>query len=996
MRIAVFFWSVFFLASYAVSQEFAFRSYSVAEGLPQSQVTSITQDSVGFLWVGTLGGVARFSGLDFETYSTENGLLNNRISLLQFIDGVLYVGHENGVSFQKSGRFVPFRIKGLQEGIKVTAIVRFLDKIYIGTNGGGLFLFNGNSFLKVKPLFQQSIDEEEFNRIRDVHVQDNRMYIATRSGLAVTEDGLNFAIIKGSEEISISGLDYSPEYGLVCSSYGDGLWVVKNNRFRPLRLNGISPEGSFKSVFVDHKGKIWLPTKSEGVFSIHRNQQQQLHSGNGLPLDNVSCIFEDNTRSIWMGTEGKGLVRFTGEAFVHYTKRSGIISELIISISQSKNGEYWFGTYASGVSMKRNGEWFTWNEETGLSNNTIWSTLSDSRGVVWFGTGNGISRWMNGSWETWNMDSHPQLPSNKITALYEDRKKRIWIGGKDGVAVYDGSSLKKLSDFATRVPDLQNVRDFTQVNNRLFFGSQSGIHCVEDNLFEDLTPSNFSNAVVSLEADYRGQLWVGTEDGLYIFSDSKLQQLNYSDFSGSNFINFICRDDDKMWVGTNNGVFRFTFSESGGWRAEQFGLTDGLVSLETNLNAAFVDVRGNFWFGTSEGLMRFAKDLENTYALTVKPGLLFGTLQVNYRMQSFEEKSLDERGVPSSLSFRYSENQLIFDFIPVLLTSPEDMRMQYFLEGLSTEWSPLSSSFQLVFSGLSSGNYVLRARAVSKSGVFSDELVIPFRINPPFYATWWFILLMCGIVVSGVVGVFRIKLRQQQVKTERENLELTSRLRELEQQSLNASMNRHFIFNALNSIQYFINTSDKLSANKYLTQFAKLIRKNLDSSSDGERNVTLQEEIERLKLYLSLESMRFKDKFSFSFDIDPSIDAEELEVPSMLFQPFIENSIIHGILPQHDRKGEIVFRARREGVNVVFTIEDNGVGYEHSIRHKSADGDHKSKGMSITSSRIDLLRQLSGKSFQLIGPVELKNDAGESIGTRVTIKIQDNSLDDKD
>jgi sensor histidine kinase YesM len=223
-----------------------------------------------------------------------------------------------------------------------------------------------------------------------------------------------------------------------------------------------------------------------------------------------------------------------------------------------------------------------------------------------------------------------------------------------------------------------------------------------------------------------------------------------------------------------------------------------------------------------------------------------------------------------------------------------------------------------------------------------------------------------------------------------------SRLRELEQQSLNASMNRHFIFNALNSIQYFINTSDKLSANKYLTQFAKLIRKNLDSSAEGERNVTLQEEIDRLKLYLSLESMRFKDKFTFSFEIDASIDPEELEVPSMLFQPFIENSIIHGILPQSHRMGEIVFRATREVDNIVFVIEDNGIGYEHSIRHKTPDGDHKSKGMSITSSRIDLLRQISGKSLQLIGPVELKNDADESIGTRVTIKIQDNSLEDKD
>jgi sensor histidine kinase YesM len=155
----------------------------------------------------------------------------------------------------------------------------------------------------------------------------------------------------------------------------------------------------------------------------------------------------------------------------------------------------------------------------------------------------------------------------------------------------------------------------------------------------------------------------------------------------------------------------------------------------------------------------------------------------------------------------------------------------------------------------------------------------------------------------------------------------------------------------------------------------------------------LSEEIERLQLYLSLEAMRFPDRFDYTFTIDESIDSETLKVPSMIFQPFIENSIIHGILPRTDQKGHITFEAKRNGSIIDFIIEDNGIGYQNSLKKKVAQGDHQSRGMHITSSRIDLLRIISGKTFQLIGPVDMKNATNQSIGTRVHIKMQVDSLE---
>jgi len=207
----------------------------------------------------------------------------------------------------------------------------------------------------------------------------------------------------------------------------------------------------------------------------------------------------------------------------------------------------------------------------------------------------------------------------------------------------------------------------------------------------------------------------------------------------------------------------------------------------------------------------------------------------------------------------------------------------------------------------------------------------------------------------------------------------------LEQQSLNASMNRHFIFNALNSIQYYINRQDKLAANRYLSSFAKLIRKNLDSSSSPDNLVALSEELERLDLYISLEHMRFQDKFEYEITIDPTIDTSSIRVPAMFLQPYVENSIWHGVLPMKSA-GKIEVKIVKTANEIKFSIEDNGIGIEKSLAKKGTLGhSHDSKGMKITSSRINVLRTLTKRNIQIIGPFEVKNENEETMGTKVEI-----------
>ena len=154
--------------------------------------------------------------------------------------------------------------------------------------------------------------------------------------------------------------------------------------------------------------------------------------------------------------------------------------------------------------------------------------------------------------------------------------------------------------------------------------------------------------------------------------------------------------------------------------------------------------------------------------------------------------------------------------------------------------------------------------------------------------------------------------------------------------------------------------------------------------------VSLADELERLELYLSLEHMRFKTKFEYAINIDPSIQTSSIEVPAMFMQPFVENSIWHGLLPKND-KGEIkISVGHKKNNDIYFIIEDNGIGIENSIKSKGLH-QHQSKGLNITSNRIDVLRRLTKKDFIIIGPVQINDENNNAIGTKVEIILRRNT-----
>lgn len=244
-------------------------------------------------------------------------------------------------------------------------------------------------------------------------------------------------------------------------------------------------------------------------------------------------------------------------------------------------------------------------------------------------------------------------------------------------------------------------------------------------------------------------------------------------------------------------------------------------------------------------------------------------------------------------------------------------------------------------------------------------------------------IMFAGISVV-VIALSLLFINIFRINTKRKMCEINARMAEIRQANLRQQMNPHFIFNTLNSIQYFMYQHDKLATNEYLTKFSNLIRKVLDNSQHS--YIPLSDELDALKLYLELESMRFRDKFEYRIVLDEEVDPMLFRIPTMLLQPYVENSICHGIIPLN-KKGLIKIEISHRGDHLLCIIEDNGIGRKAGMENKKAKGiGHNSLGTRITASRLEMINAANGTNLKTLF-VDLTDDAGGPAGTRVEIQI---------
>lgn len=269
--------------------------------------------------------------------------------------------------------------------------------------------------------------------------------------------------------------------------------------------------------------------------------------------------------------------------------------------------------------------------------------------------------------------------------------------------------------------------------------------------------------------------------------------------------------------------------------------------------------------------------------------------------------------------------------------------------------------------------------------LLGKEIVIPDQENKLITAAkeFWYVLVGFILVLILTILIIRSRLRSI-IKRNKEKTDLQQKLAKMEMQALRNQMNPHFIFNAINSIQHYVLTNEKQLASKYLVKFSRLMRSVLENSKD--ELISLKDELQTIKLYLEIESLRFENTFEFNINLDPLIDTNSVKLPPLIMQPFVENAIWHGLLlKQGEKKLNITVLQKQDWL--VIEIDDNGIGRQSSSDLRNNNTHRRSFGMNITEDRLFIFEKLMDIKAN-IEIVDKVNDKGEATGTQVIINIK--------
>jgi ligand-binding sensor domain-containing protein len=948
----------------ATAQTYNFRNYSVEDGLAFINVSAIYQDSSGYLWCGGYGGVSRFDGFTFTNFGPRDGLANNAVSCItQDRQGAIWFGTIGGLSCFRDNRFTSYTRKEGLAGDKVNAL--FVDnenRVWIGTRNG-LSIFDGESFEtpELKGIFNRNV----VAIVRDSYY---RIWIATDKALfRLRKQGNTFAA------------DISEEFPEGIASLGidkeDRLWIGTASgviRYSDGRRETFL-EGSYVGTILrTSDNHLWFGT-GKGVVSYNGKDFSIYKIRNDQNSNLVAALFEDREQNLWLGTYS-GLFRYRGTAFLTYAAGDGLSNSFVYGMHRDSSGLLWIGT-GDGL-FNYDGTRFSYNKANSLAGKRVCSVLGDSSGRVWAGSSNGLYCYEKGSCRRFS--DKEGLISDSIIVLYRDKRNNMWIGCHKGVSVYDGSTFRNYN-FDPENQDYEVSSILEDRSGAVWLGSYQGkLFRYEKGKFEDFGKKTGmkSTAYMALLEGRQGTVYIGTFDGLFVYSEGKWTQIREEQGLSSDLIYSMAFDatGNYLWIGTNQGVNRLDVNEYRKSRKvviQSYSKEDGFQGVETNSNSAFLDRDGSLWFGTVNGLVHYRPD-------DYRPNRAEPKINLR-RVMLFEKDTLLSSG--SRLSYR--ENNLSFEFVGISLTNPQKVRYRYFLEGFDKTWSEETRLNAVKYSNLPPGSYVFRVRSCNNEGLWSrDAALLSFSVAAPFWKTWWFRLLFSAVVIALVVMLVKLRIREIRRK-ERARLRQKMDLMDYQLKALRAQMNPHFIFNSLNSIQNFIMDQDESSANKYLNKFSKLMRMILNNSERP--TITVREELDALGLYLELEQMRFGNRFRYSISVSEEVNQEFFEMPSMLLQPYIENALLHGIMP---KKGEGRLEIRMETRNgyLVSTIQDNGIGRKRSQELKEKSTSHKSVGMKITQERLQMLNEMHN-SMLSVTITDLLDEQKNSAGTKVEIYI---------
>ena len=1007
-------------------EKYFFKNIHLKDGLSQCVVTGIAIDKRGFIWASTFDGLNRFDGNNIKIFRSKLGdstsIISSKIfNIISDESGHLYLFTNDGFCIFdcKTERII--RPEILRQGEPNWVVQHDATHVWFYLTGKGFYLVNTDDFsYQMMPNSAvQIVGQEHPNRFFEV---GDKLYTILSTGSIVRYDpqlksskrysyGNNtkntyiYAELTKDGSILISHENDDLVYFDVYSGkfartdfYSKNLKLIAVNRMKYDSINNLLYLGTYgQGLFVYEydtkqlkqfkKGNMQFPLSSNYINAICMNKFGMMYVGyDGMGFDvmdpfvkkfspitytdaeekntlrYVRKIIEDDRGHLLIGTSESGLVRYhmqTGKFdFYNFQMSEANVKEFIIEMVRDGN-DLWLGYNNFGIcivdihTLQLKKKLVYGTGSSNLSAGSIWSFMKEGRNM-WVGTrSNGLNKVNLDNWLVTKYDASrfPEFVDNGVRCLYTYRADELLIGTENGVFIFNTKSEKLRKVFPLRIGE----RSFKTIK--------------------------------SIHRDHQQRCWLATDGGGVAILDTQFKMIrnfNTEDGIGNNVVYGILKQNDSSyWMSSNAGICNVLWNEAslthgGAIKTRNYDELNGLQSNEFNTAAFALLQDGRMAFGGLNGINVFhPKEIVNNLQ----------EVEVYFTEFKIFENSLESETSMSNLSkvdLKYFENSFSISFSTLGLILPQKTNYQYRLVGYDKHWIQAKNRNYVSYTNLRAGNYEFQVKASNYDGVWSDKYTtLNVSIATPFFMSWWFYLLLALLVCTIIFSVYKYRSRQMEEK-ERLKLQFTKEIAQLEMKALRAQINPHFIFNSLNSINNYVLKNDTKLASKYLIKFSQLIRSILNNSSNA--FITLEEELNTLKLYMLIEGMRFSNQFSFHIDVDPSLNTSVHFIPSLLLQPYVENAIWHGLLHKEGDKNITISLKRIEADSIQISIEDNGVGRQLSQQYNRRSEGHSSFGMKLGESRLSLLMLQDGQSAN-VKVVDLFDEDGSPRGTRIEIVI---------
>lgn len=1015
------------LATYVLNKDIA-TNISTQNYLSSNIVTSIEQDKNGMMWFGTKRGLNSYDSYNFEEYGQQDGIINAMITDIRSVGDTLFIGTEKGlcvydIKNKKATNFFAESDTRVIPDNYVYYISKPVNgRITICTKGGTSVYDLKTKKFRI-PKVNNYMPDYEVRCVEYVESNDSWL-VATSNGLVIYQDDnqtlRHFNSVKNYDNTLPDNdlkcmCKVTDELVFIGTSNGICVLDAKNGNIKRINLNKLITNQSLKLdvsniiPFTDNEVMISTYTNGLYIYNYQNNTASHISKFNTIhPISEnyIYDIYKDDQGNIWVAT-------FTG-------------------LNRFENNLAKFST----VSIFENGSM--------LSINYFLEMQDDN---ILIGTGSGIKVFnindkSTVDFKTFFNSKDDYFESLYVYSFYHDKDNRIWVGTRNsGLYIYDIES-DKVIDVAKdyNIPKLEHavVREMVLDDyDNMWVATNMGLCCLnlkdKTHLFYNADKKNI-NAIPNndifdlLLAD--SLIYITTGDGLstYHYDTDSFVTYHLSDsltkddvVKNYGFFDIVEGEDGRYYIGSySNGMLAFSPD------TKQFKTSKRADNIGIMVYAIIPDNNGYLWASTSKGIMKYSLSTKEMTSYDVSDGLQGNEFIPNAFLRStsgliffggfngFNYFRPDEIGLETvapkvivtkmltsdgkryrylmhgdTIHLSHEENSFEIEFATLNLLRKNMVRYSYMLDNYDEEWITHNSSHRYVdYNKMRPGTYVFKIRASNEVNVWTEEpMELIIIIHSVWYQKTWFkILIILLIVMSAYVVIRqRIKIVRQKREQKRIIAELETQMLQLKQKTLQLQMNPHVIFNTLNSIQQYILNNDVENAVSYLSSFSKLMRRILNNSN--ERYVLLSEELDAVSLYLKLESMRLGNRFSYNVEVDSNIDANNVEIAPLIIQPFVENAIIHGLVP---KKGDCFLSIRVSKISedkLLCVVEDNGVGRKFSEKMKQDKGGiHRSYGMSITRRRLETLTKISNEDFS-VEIVDLYDDNGLARGTRVNIVI---------